>query len=642
MRPTFLLALAVGLAAASPAAAQNASTGGALELYPTYQAVGVRLAYTGDVNANATARLEWRPTGASSWNTGVNMTRITNARWAGSVLWLLPASSYDVRAIIEDPDGGGTATGTVVTRDDRPKTPSGRSWWVAPTGSDAAAGTSAAPFATIQHAADMAQPGDEIRVRPGLYFQTLDTPRSGTAAAPIFLTADAPGVILDGADPAYRNRTDWLSEGGGVWSVPYTGTTRLVAADSLMRLYHQADVASLQAGANGINQGWAVANGRLYVKLEDLSAPTAHVISVARYNNAFYVDESYWRISGFELRHYGIAAGGGGMRLRAANGCWVANNHIHTNGGRGIYINVLATDNLIERNLCRDPRIGSWPWAAVKAHEEELAGISQRGGRGNVIRYNQIIGTFDGMDTSDGTTDENVGADTDFHDNLVTNCGDDAIETDLVSGINLRLWNNRFDRCYSGISVAPNYQGPEYIVYNTLTNTTRGCFKFSLSGTGQTYICHNTVTSDVSGSPAVHPSGPYSNMHFRNNILIGNGAAAVSDDSGESQTGNDFDSDLIYSNYAALFRWKNVNYSTIAALRSATGFEMNGRAGDAIFVSAATGDYHLTSASPAIDGGLLLPGISRGVVGSAPDMGAWEFGSVLPDLVPPAAITDLR
>jgi hypothetical protein len=116
----------------------------------------------------------------------------------------------------------------------------------------------------------------------------------------------------------------------------------------------------------------------------------------------------------------------------------------------------------------------------------------------------------------------------------------------------------------------------------------------------------------------------------------------VNDDAGESQTGNDFDGDLISTDSAALFRWKNVNYASLSSLRSGTGFEVNGRAGDPLFVSAGTGDYSLRAGSPAIDGALRLPGINDSYRGAAPDMGAFEFGADGPDLVSPAAIKDLR
>ena len=627
---------------ATAAEAQNASTAGSLELYPTYQSVGVRLTYTGDANANASAHLEWRASGAATWTTGVSMTRITASRWAGSVMWLSPDSPYEVRAVIDDPDGGGTGSGSTRTRRNPDTVASGRTWWVATNGSDGAAGDAGAPLATLQVAAGKAAPGDEIRVRPGIYYQTLDTPVAGTSSARIHLVADGAGVTLDGSDPAYLSRTDWRSDGGGVFSVPYTGTTMVVAADSLQRLYHQASLAALQSNANGVAQGYAVEGGRLYVKLEDGSSPNGHVMHVARYNQALYVDSSWWRIDGFTIRFYGLSANGGGIVLINAAGVVVSHNDLNTLGGKAqIYLRIGTSDALIEQNSCREARLSTWPWAAVKGHDEENNGISNRGTRGNVIRSNVVNGPFNGIDVTGGDTDENVGADCDLHDNVIQNVGDDGIETDITAAINLRVFRNRVDRVFSGFSVAPNYQGPEYILYNTVTNTGRGGFKFSLSSTGETWICHNTLTSDVSGSPAVHPSGPYSNIRFRNNVLVGNGAASVSDDAGESATGNTFDYDVIYTNYAALFRWKNTNYSTIAALRTATGFEMNGRSGDPRFVNAAAGDYRLLSGSPAIDGGLRLPGINDVFVGAAPDIGAFEFDNGV-DATRPAPITDLK
>ncbi len=637
----FLLAAVLLAAFARPAAAQYASTPGTLELYPTLEAVGARLAYTGDTNLNATARLDWRPTGSSTWTQGVAMTRITNSRWAGSVLWLAPGTSYDVRATITDPDGGGSVTGTVVTRPEPARLVTGRTWWVATNGSDAAAGTETAPMATIQAAANLAQPGDEIRLKPGLYYQWLDTPRGGTASAPIALVGDAPGVILDGADPAYLYRTDWSNDGGGIWSVPYTGTTLLVCADSLMRLYHQATLADLQANTNGVTQGWAAENGQLYVKLEGGISPIGHRIAVARYNNGVYIDTPYWRVENLEIRNYGTTTGAAGMRVRAANGCVVAYNYIHTNGGRCIFINAGSADGLFEHNTLLDPRIGTWPWAASKTHpDEEIAGVSNRGGRGNVIRWNTIGGLFDGMDAGDGQTDENVAADADYHDNTVTGVADDAIETDDVSGINLRLWSNTFANDFNGFSVAPNWQGPEYIVYNTVYGFTRSALKFSLSSTGETWFVNNTFATTVSGANPLHPTGAYSNLHFRNNIFSAVSAADVTDDSGESQTGNDFNNDLLNTNYSVLFRWQNINYATLSALRTATGFEMSGRTGNPLFASPSTGDYSLTATSPAIDAGIRMPGINDRFSGLAPDLGSHEFGAI--DTIPPAAITDLH
>lgn len=628
------------LLVAAPAMAQNASIGGSLDLYPNYHAVSVRVSYTGDANLNATARLDWRPQGASSWTTGMSMTRITNLRWAASVMWLQPDMPYEVRAVITDLDGGATVTGSVRTRREPNTTPSGTTWWVATNGSDAAAGTSGAPLATLQAASAKAQPGDQIRVRPGIYYQTLDVAKAGTVSSLIHLVADGPGVVLDGSDPAFLQRSDWSSDGGGVYSVPFAGSARLVVADDLQRLYHQATLAALQSNANGVSQGYVVEGGRLYVKLENGTSPSGHVMHVARYNVGIYVDMPYWRISGFEIRYFGNAAAGFGVYLRSANGCVITDNKIHSIGGKVLSMRVGTSDCLIERNEIYDGRISTWPWAAVKAHDEEDAGISNRGGRGNVIRYNTIHGNFNGIDCADGQTDENVASDCDIHDNTLTEIGDDALETDTVSGINLRIYWNAIRNVYVGLSVAPNYQGPEYFMFNSVSDFWRSAFKYSYASSGHTYLYHNTIVGTRAGAPGIWPTGQYSNQHFRNNVFVTTGAAISSDDAGESLTGNDFDNDLLSASNATLFRWKNVNYSTLAALRTGTGFEVNGRSSDPLFVSITGLNFQLQVASPAIDAALRLPGVNDSYSGNAPDLGAFELGGA--DNTRPARITDLR
>src|SRR5262249_4386337 len=110
---------------------------------------------------------------------------------------------------------------------------------------------------------------------------------------------------------------------------------------------------------------------------------------------------------------------------------------------------------------------------------------------------------------------------------------------------------------------------------------------------------------------------------------------------GESQTGNDFNGDQLFTaNTVPLFRWKGVDYASLAALQAATGFELNGRSGDPLFISLATGNVLLAPASPCVDAGVRLYGINDGFNGRLPDVGAWESG--LTDAVRPAPIQDLR
>ena len=88
-------------------------------------------------------------------------------------------------------------------------------WFVAPTGSDANAGTLRKPFQTIQHAADVAQPEDTIYLRKGTYRETVVPAQSGTAAAPItFRPYRREVVTIDGADPI----SGFTAAANGSWS----------------------------------------------------------------------------------------------------------------------------------------------------------------------------------------------------------------------------------------------------------------------------------------------------------------------------------------------------------------------------------------------------------------------------------------
>ena len=73
-------------------------------------------------------------------------------------------------------------------------------YWVATDGNDDASGTSSAPWATLQKAADAAGPGSTVYVRGGTYPQRVDVHVSGEPGQPItFEPAPGETVVLDGS-----------------------------------------------------------------------------------------------------------------------------------------------------------------------------------------------------------------------------------------------------------------------------------------------------------------------------------------------------------------------------------------------------------------------------------------------------------
>ena len=70
-------------------------------------------------------------------------------------------------------------------------------WHVATTGNDDHPGSAAAPFRTIQKAADVAQPGDVITVHEGLYRERINPPRGGESDARRIVYQAAPGEKVE-------------------------------------------------------------------------------------------------------------------------------------------------------------------------------------------------------------------------------------------------------------------------------------------------------------------------------------------------------------------------------------------------------------------------------------------------------------
>lgn len=89
---------------------------------------------------------------------------------------------------------------------------------VSPQGNDAAAGTAAAPFRTVQRGAEAAQPGDTVLVAPGIYRERVSPPRGGADGKPIvFRSAERHKAVIKGSDewsPEWRRRSD------ATWSAP--------------------------------------------------------------------------------------------------------------------------------------------------------------------------------------------------------------------------------------------------------------------------------------------------------------------------------------------------------------------------------------------------------------------------------------
>ena len=76
-------------------------------------------------------------------------------------------------------------------------------------------GSRAKPFRSINEAAAIADPGDTVRVAPGVYREKVDPVNSGTEAKRITYVSTEPlGAVITGSEQV----SSWVKCAGNVWA----------------------------------------------------------------------------------------------------------------------------------------------------------------------------------------------------------------------------------------------------------------------------------------------------------------------------------------------------------------------------------------------------------------------------------------
>lgn len=235
-------------------------------------------------------------------------------------------------------------------------------YYVAPTGSDSNPGTPAAPWLTLQHAANQVQAGDYVDVQAGNYTGFVvgwDSPKAGTASQPITFHAE-PGVLINRPNYATPDGIDlegdsyFVIEGFSVVGMPRMGIRATGGQHVTIRnnkvdksnnfgiyVSHTDDAlvegntssnTVLQHGFYIANSGdrpvirnnTAFNNGDAGIQLNgDASAGGDGIISGAV-------------ISGNVLYNNGLATGGSAINLDGVQGATIQNNLLYDNHSSGI------------------------------------------------------------------------------------------------------------------------------------------------------------------------------------------------------------------------------------------------------------------------------------------------------------------
>jgi hypothetical protein len=651
-RLAVLSILTFALAGAATAATKPVRAGAFTVERPTLVSLGFEWRIEGDDNRNAAVAVSYRKRGETAWRTGLPLLRLQGEvvsggkprnsdygryydyvapnMFAGSLLNLEPGTEYECKFVLTDPDGVRGPAVKLVTVRTRP-TPEPASggrvfhvypWgWTGPKEQPAFTGLLAAYYMGSDQSdhsnafPPRVRPGDTILVHAGVYKDNR--------------------FAYGGFDPKF-----------GGYGTPFDGTYYLTASGTPER-----PIVIKAAG-----DGEVIFDGDGNQTLFNLMAA------------------SWTWIEGITVRNTNVAFLLGQKNIAGASGFTLVRSRLY-DVGRGVEDDwagskdVYIADNVFIGRHQRD-KLQTWfhpeIWSKFPGYPAPITSeyAVKVYGQGHVIAYNHVEAWHDGIDVATfGTPSadpDKIPSSIDIYGNDISNMADNCIEAD-GSSHNVRVFQNRcFNSAGGALSAQPIFGGPAYFFRNLVYDaTTGGPLKFVDTPAG-VLVYQNTFFGQ---SPLF---GPAANVHFRNNIFIGDGWAgpvfALSTTTAYSTA--DYDGWRPNPGAKTAFAWNSPKdgvradfsgplvkreFASLAELAAATGQERHGLLLDVdVFEKAPLPDrsdpqrlyrpeeldFRLRPGSAAVDAGAVLPTITDGYAGKAPDLGAYELGSEPPHYGP--------
>ncbi len=431
-------------------------------------------------------------------------------------------------------------------------------------GNDANAGTSAAPWRTLQKAASVVNPGAVVVVHSGTYAGFTIT-RSGTSSAPIVFmgAANESSPVVDGT---IGSRLDVIK----VSAAHHIRLTKLVVQNA--------------QGGEFSGAGIRVDSGSYDVVIEN---------SLIRENQSW------------------------GVNIHSSTDVTVRGNDISGNA-EGVQVSyrgdgVLISDNDIHHN---DRMLRNTP-SSVSAHDDSGANaVSLHKSDGSVLVTNNRIwgnraisydydwdgGAFSIYGASNGTFDRNI-----MWDN------ENVLETGTDGSGGLPCRNNVFTR---NVAYGAATQGRTMglflrcaenmlVAHNTIHDLR---FGFSL------------------GSDSANFSNTVAGLRIVDNVIVmTTGLVYGIEQSAPLPSSVQINHNLVYSTTGLIASVRGVGGTrSLSTFQDWTGFEQNGIVADPQFASVSSRDYRLLAGSAAIDAAIRVPGVNDTWTGAAPDMGRFE------------------
>lgn len=554
-------------------------------------------------------------------------------------------------------------------------------YYVSATGNDVTGnGTLSSPWKTIQKAADTMKAGDTCIIRGGTYRETVTLNTSGTSANPIsFQAYTGETVTVSGADPV----TDWVNASGSIY---YAAMKDSLGTKDQIFVNHQMQLEARwpnSAVLDPMNVAYAtVSSGSTTtIKDENLTQAAGYWVGktvwcvsgtgyksfkstitgsnpgsitfdpigiAAAAGNSYYITGDLKDLDGAGEWYYD--SGAGRIYLWAPDG--VDPNTLTVEAKKRTYafdlssrsyinltgINIFASSiKMSNSNSCKVSDMT----AEYISHDSDVANQYSTGifmsGTNNELRNSTLTYSSGNLVSIQGTGNKVI-------NNLIHEADYSAADIPAIYllGANHLISHNTIYNAGRHLIFMPTQNSR--IQYNDLYNAgklTKDCgilYEFAWDGQG-TVIHHNYVHDNLAknySGTGIYLDNGSKDYIVHHNVVWGNYTGI------RLNTPSNFN--LIYNN--TTYSNGNIGYwgsgfssdmygdrifnniFTTAFTLPGTHIEGNNITSgtNPMFVNPTANNFKLQAGSPAINAGAVIPGITDGFVGSAPDIGAYEYG----------------
>ena len=644
---------------------------------PTLTCLGFEWRIDGDDNRNASVTVQYRKKGTRPWNQGMNLFRLNGERvlsnvrfdvispnmFIGSILDLEPDTAYEVRLTMNDPDGvlGDRHKNVEVrTRPEPMPYPGGRVFHCYPHGTP-----------------------DSVKIQPAFegFYDTYNNSGSGTDMTWATRPRVRPGDTILVHAGLYKYSREFYTNTASLDRTHFEGTYYLRGKGTADK-----PIAIKAAG-----DGEVIFDGNGAFNLFNLKVADYHYFEGITIRNT---EIAMWAGSQHESGCKGLTVKkcrfediGFGIwtNYAGSSNFYIADNVLIGRNDPDHVINWSTSDDTSYLGQPYPPSMGQPSLDTVPPRWGSYMGIKIYG-PGHVICFNEVRNFHDGIDCEtygnpDGSfaTDPNLPDTTDgpkypppeywdlrpvaidVYNNLMDNFHDNPFEAD-GSLHNYRLMRNlMLNSASHGFCNQPTLGGPIYWIRNVAYHMPRGSTRGEATGA---IFYNNTILSETA------PTGIGSNMHWANNLILGEGFTDRIFDvsTATNYTSSDYNGFRVNPGVANSFRWTSPpfdvvsdqpapghtqnlvtrDFATLADYSAATGQDKHSILVDYdIFVNVPrldakdpaqrtkrfdiTGvDFRLKPDSVAVNKGVVIPNVTDGYTGTGPDLGALETGQPLP------------